>query len=250
MTKEKKMSINQASARSVAEKLTKLHGDLSFAEQANLKLILGLSAGELVSNASASEVGRYAVTEALEMLCPYQVQDPRGVQYRGRPQFLSDDLLEALIQEAQEVGKTAIPFDEHYLGCGGPIADKIAVSEELADLVQSVVPGAESTGIASYIIYRDEGQGIIPHVDTDIFSLNVLLMLEHNVGMDIDQPSALQMHYADGQTERFDLSPGEIVIFLAGTQAHSRSAISSGENVTILTFGFMPQGAPIENYKR
>jgi hypothetical protein len=236
---------------SVGQRLADLHSSLNPAEQANLKLILGLSAGHLVPERDPGSVnGRVAVSEALELLCPYEVDDPRGAQYRGRPELVTDELLGSLIAEAQEVGATAVPFDEHYLGCGGPIADRLATSPELTALVRSVVPGAEPTGIASYLFYKDAGQGIIPHIDTDIFSLNVLLMLAHETPADPVTTSALYMHYPDGSDERFQLTPGEVVIFLAGTQAHSRTPIAEGERVTILTFGFMPQGAPIGNYRR
>jgi hypothetical protein len=236
---------------SVGQRLADLHSSLNPAEQANLKLILGLSAGHLVPERDPGSVnGRAAVSEALELLCPYEVDDPRGAQYRGRPALVTDELLGSLIAEAQEVGATAVPFDEHYLGCGGPIADRLATSPELTALVRSVVPGAEPTGIASYLFYKDAGQGIIPHIDTDIFSLNVLLMLAHETPADPVTTSALYMHYPDGSDERFQLTPGEVVIFLAGTQAHSRTPIAEGERVTILTFGFMPQGAPIGNYRR
>ena len=236
---------------SVGQRLADLHGTLSPAEQANLKLILGLSAGHLVPERGPdAEQGRAAVSEALELLCPYKVTDPRGAQYRGRPELMTDGLLETLIAEAEEVGATAVPFDEHYLGCGGTVADRLATSPALTALVRSVVPGAEPTGIASYLFYRDAGQGIIPHIDTDIFSLNVLMMLRHDVPADAPTSSALYMHYPDGSEERFGLTPGEVVIFLAGTQAHSRTPIAEGERVTILTFGFMPEGAPIGNYRR
>ncbi|WP_158897295.1 hypothetical protein [Streptomyces hygroscopicus] len=238
-------------AMAMGQRLAELHRTLTPAEQANLKLILGLSAGRLVPDkGSESERGRRAVSEALEILCPYDVADPRGIQYRGRPEFLTDDLLTALVAEAEQVGQKAVPFDEHYLGMGGTVADRIATSEELAGLVASVVPKAEATGIASYLFYRDAGQGIIPHIDTDIFSLNVLMMLKHEIPPGIAEPSALYMHFADGSEQRLQLEPGEVVIFLAGTQAHSRTPIQQDERVTILTFGFMPEGAPLENYRR
>lgn len=238
-------------APTMGRRLADLHRTLRPAEQANLKLILGLSAGRLVPDKDpGSEHGRRAVSEALEILCPYDVADPRGVQYRGRPSFLTDDLLGSLVTEAACVGQTAVPFDEHYLGCGGAVADQLATSDVLAELVAEVVPKAVATGIASYLFYRDAGQGIIPHIDTDIFSLNVLMMLAHDIPPGLTEPSALYMHFADGTEQRLQLSPGEVVIFLAGTQAHSRTPIRDGERVTILTFGFMPEGAPLENYRR
>ncbi|TFB94442.1 hypothetical protein E3O10_01320 [Cryobacterium luteum] len=236
---------------SIAARLVELHRNATTAERANLKLILGLSAGNLVpSSDSLAAESRRAVSETLELLCPYDVPDPRGLQYRGRPDFLTDDLFDRLLQESISKREIAIPFDEHYLGAGGLVADDVALSAELAALVESVVPGAESTGIASYLFYKDEGQGIDPHIDTDIFSLNILMMLQHRLPGTEVEPSALYMHYPDGSEERLQLQPGEVVIFLAGTQAHSRTRIGADESVSILTFGFMPKGAPIENYRR
>lgn len=233
----------------LADRISTLHAGLTPAEQANLKLILGLSAGQLASQADTSQA-RSAVTRTLDLLCPYDVEDPHGVQYRGRPDFLTDDLLARLQQDAREIAPKAVAFDEHYLGYGSATADWLSTSPELADFVSTIVPASLPTGVASLLYYRDAGQGIVPHVDTDIFSLNILLMLDHQYPEGLEEPSALQMHYADGEVERVQLSAGELVIFLAGTQAHSRSPIVEGENVTILTFGFMPVGAPIENYRR
>lgn len=238
-----------ADVSTIGRQLADLHHALTPAEQANLKLILGLSAGHLVpADDPMSRRSRKEVSEALEILCPYDVADPRGVQYRGRPGFLTDELLKALITEAEEIGPGAVPFDEHYLGYGGPVASRVATSPELAAMVAGIVPRAVSTGVASYLFYRDAGQGIIPHIDTDIFSLNILLMLRHEYPEGLTEPSALYMHYPDGSKDRFQLESGEVVVFLAGTQAHSRSTIVQDEKVTILTFGFMPEGAPITNY--
>lgn len=233
----------------LADRISTLHESLTPAEQANLKLLLGLSAGQLASDSDTGRA-RAEVTRTLDLLCPYEVADPHGLQYRGRPEFLTDELLAQLQQDARDIAERAVPFDEHYLGYGSAAADALSTSEELSTFLADIVPSAVPTGVASLLYYRDEGQGIRPHVDTDIFSLNVLLMLDHEYPSGLEQPSALQMHYADGTVERVQLEPGELVVFLAGTQAHSRSPIVQGEHVTILTLGFMPEGAPIENYTR
>ncbi|MEI2730416.1 MAG: hypothetical protein V9G08_00085 [Dermatophilaceae bacterium] len=233
----------------LADRISRLHETLSPAEQANLKLLLGLSAGQLASDADNGQA-RAEVTRTLDLLCPYDVADPHGLQYRGRPPFLTDQLLAQLQQDAHDIAPRAVPFDEHYLGYGSAAADALSTSDELRGFIAGIVPSAVPTGVASLLYYRDPGQGIRPHVDTDIFSLNVLIMLEHGYPDDLQHPSALQMHYADGTVEPVVLEPGELVVFLAGTQAHSRSPIVRGEHVTILTLGFMPEGAPIENYRR
>ena len=49
------------------------------------------------------------------------------------------------------------------------------------------------------------GRRQYPHIDTDIFSLNVLMMLAHDIPDGTPEPSALHMHYADGSKERFQL---------------------------------------------
>ncbi|MGV0870471.1 hypothetical protein [Corynebacterium kalidii] len=233
----------------LGQRLAELNDSLTPAEQANYKLILGLSAGHLAQENSVGE-SRQTVTDTLHQLCPYEVDKVEGLQYRGRPDFMTDELLHKLQNEARSLESDAIPYDEHYLGYGGSVADQVAVSNELTEMVTAIVPKSAPTGIASYLFYRDPGQGIIPHVDTDIFSLNILLMLEHQTVEGDPEPSALTLHYPDGTTEAVDLEAGEIAVFLAGTQAHSRTPIKSGEKVSILTFGFMPEGAPIENYRR
>ncbi|TXJ83303.1 hypothetical protein E2C11_07470 [Streptomyces lavendulae] len=53
----------------MGQRLADLHRTLTPAEQANLKLILGLSAGQLVPDKDpSSEKGRQAVSEALTVL--------------------------------------------------------------------------------------------------------------------------------------------------------------------------------------
>ena len=100
------------------------------------------------------------------------------------------------------------------------------------------------------LIIRIWGHWICLILSSIYFSLNILMMLQHRLPATAIEPSALYMHYPDGSEERLQLQPGEVVIFLAGTQAHSRTRIAAQESVSILTFGFMPKGAPIENYRR
>ncbi|MCB5163456.1 hypothetical protein LG634_01130 [Streptomyces bambusae] len=54
----------------MGQRLAELHGMLTPAEQANLELILGLSAGhQLPDHDPDSATGRRAVSEAMELLC-------------------------------------------------------------------------------------------------------------------------------------------------------------------------------------
>jgi hypothetical protein len=229
-------------------KLRNFNSTLTEAEKANFKLLLGLSAGGLVPNFErpkfdAPRMALDAVTETLAKLQPYSNRiSKNGIAFRGRPKFLTDNLLKSLQVEAESIRPRTVRFDEHYLGCGAPIANKLATSFELVEFVKANVGFVEPTGVASFIFYDEVGQGIDPHIDTDIFSLNVLLMLSHKVPEKIAARSTLVVFPPDAEPESFDLEPGEVVIMFAGSIAHGRQRVTKDESVSILTFGFHPLG--------
>ena len=232
----------------LADKLKAFNNGLSEPEKANFKLILGLSAGGLITDMRRPEkldeaVAIDTVTETLSKLQPYSNRiSKNGIAYKGRPQFVTDQLLKDLQEEALSIRGAAIRFDEHFLGCGAPIANELAVSKELVDFVQVHTGKVKPTGVASFLFYDEEGQGIDPHIDTDIFSLNVLLMLSHEESRNPNHDSALFVFPPGERPEKINLLPGEIVIMFAGSIAHGRQRMKRGESVSILTFGFHPLG--------
>jgi hypothetical protein len=125
-----------------------------------------------------------------------------------------------------------------------PIANKLATSDELVSLVHEHAGNVSPTGIASFLYYDEPGQGIDPHIDTDIFSLNVLLMLDHQRPAGMDSGSILVMFPPHAEPQQLNLEPGEMVIFFAGSIAHGRKRIQPDESVSILTFGFKPLSIP------
>ncbi len=228
------------------QKLRQFNENLTEAEKANFKLLLGLSAGGLMTGFKRpSEVDAVnaldTVTETLATLQPYSNRITRnGIAFRGRPAWMSDTLLTSIQEEAQSIRPMARRFDEHFLGCGASLANQLAVSKELVEFVQEHAGDLKPTGIASFLFYDEEGQGIDPHIDTDIFSLNVILMLSHK---HVSNPaSALVVFPPRGEPERINLQPGEIIIMFAGSITHGRERIKQGETVSILTFGFHPLG--------
>jgi len=229
------------------EKLDALCQGLSPAEQANYKLLMGLAASGLSpsfdntkspdGNIRAFEV----VSHCLTSFQPYKDRMTKnGIAWRGRPDFMTDELLASLQKEADETRKVAYAYDNHYVGPGAPIANALALSAELKGLVRLHAGNVQSTGIASYLYYEREGQGIPPHIDTDIFSLNVLLMLKHRGGG--ARRSCLVVFPSHDYSERIDLELGEIVILFAGSVTHAREYMAADEEVGILTFGFHPLG--------
>lgn len=229
------------------ETLRQFHETLSEAEQANYKLLLGLAAGGLSPDLELPSVEEKrrafgAVSETLVRLQPYSKRISRnGIAYRGRPDFMSDELLAAQIEEARDLRPRAIRYENHFLGTGAPLANRLAMSPEMTSLVRHHAGDVQPTGIASFLYYDEPGQGIEPHIDTDVFSLNVIVMLAHEAGE--GRPSNLVVFPPNSEPERIDLRPGEMVIMFAGSIAHGRERMRPGESVWILTLGFHPLGA-------
>jgi hypothetical protein len=240
------------SGNHLSDQLRSLNEKLSEAEQANFKLLLGLAAGGLAPDfaqppGQEQQAAFDTVSATLARLQPYGDRiSPDGVAFRGRPALMSDEMLASLQAEARDLRPSALRFDEHFLGCGAPIANKLATSDELVSLVREHAGEVSPTGIASFLYYDEPGQGIDPHIDTDIFSLNVLLMLDHQrpAGMGSGPGSVLVMFPPHAEPQQLDLEPGEMVIFFAGSIAHGRKRIAEGESVSILTFGFQPLSVP------
>lgn len=228
----------------LALKLLRLSDHLDEPERSNLMLLLSLAAGGLSPTFDRPSVGIDAcafntITETLVGLQPYRDRiGANGIAYRGRPPFMTDKLLMSLQSEAVELRPHAHRFDEHFLGCGAPTANALAASDQLSAFVTQFAGDVQSTGVASFIYYDEPGQGIQPHVDTEVFSLNVLIMLGHK--RVLGKNSALVIFPPRGEEERIDLMDGEMVIFFAGSVPHGREPIQVGESVSILTLGFSP----------
>ena len=230
----------------LADKLQHFNTTLTEAEKANFKLLLGLAAGGLAPGFTKPQDGSQAVafdavSVTLSKLQPYKKRiSDNGIAYRGRPALMTNELLAALQSEARALRPSAKRFEEHFLGCGAPLANELAISPMLTSFVCFHAGEVEATGVASFLYYDEVGQGIDPHIDTDIFSLNVLVMLEHVQSS--TSPSALVIFPPHREPQRLELAPGEMVIMFAGSIAHRRERMKVGESVSILTFGFQPVG--------
>lgn len=175
----------------------------------------------------------------LRILSPNGINIPKnGIVYKGFPSWVTDDLTLSLQNEASCRRHEPLDRIDHFLGCGGDIADALAVRKEVVEFVEknvgiNVIP----TGISSYLYYDSPGLGIKPHVDTDVFSINLMLMLKHDCS-DCCEPSATLVFPEDRDTEYHRLRVGQVMIMYGGSVIHSRSIIEKDENVTLLTIGF------------
>jgi hypothetical protein len=225
--------------------LREFQSNLTPAEVINFKLILGLAAGGLADGFKIpldheNVIAFQLIREELLSLSQVKLRvGLSGVVWQGRPNFLTDVVLQDLIEEAKELRKKAAKFDNHFISPGASIANRLATSFELYELVSKYAGTVKPTGVASILYYEDEGQGIPPHIDTDIFSLNVILMLEHRCDA-IPDPSALVVFPPNDSPKRIHLASGEMVIMYAGSIIHGREPLHKNEQVTIITFGFQP----------
>lgn len=228
---------------SLSDKLAALAETMDDAERANYKLLLGMAAGGLVRDGRPpeNELGALAFTTAVRSIARLQphrnVVTRSGVAYRGRPSFVTIDLLNLLSQESARLRGNAVRFDDHLVVRGGPVASEIAVSRELEAILNEYSDHLTPTGRANYLYYDEPGMGIDPHVDNEEFSINVIMMLEH---IHCGPPSALVLYPPDGPMERIFLSPGEMIVLYADSIAHARERMGQGEKVRIVAFGFQP----------
>lgn len=219
---------------SVSKILRELNSKLNTEEAENYKLLLCMAAGGLAPRGlmpiEKSRIDAFRVV--LQCLRDYQSQ---GVMWRGRPPLMTNDLLTSLQAESRRTRSIAKETDRYLLGCGGQIADHFARDAELSNLVTENFPGVTATGIASYIYYEGEGHGLDPHVDTEVYTINVVLMLEHFY---VEHPSHLLVYDKDIEPTRVLLAPGEMIILNAGSVVHAREDMGQDERVSILTVGF------------
>jgi hypothetical protein len=227
----------------LSEKLLDLAATMTAEERACLKILLGAAAAELMRSGRLGE-GTFetttlsAIVAAVSRLQPHRDRVPaNGVVYRGRPDFVSDELLQALRTEANTLRPTAVRFHDHLVVSGARGARDVAFSPALAALLRTHAGPAVPTTKANYLYYDEPGLGIEPHVDNEEFSLNAIMMLRHE---HVSAPSALVLFPLDAPPEKMYLEPGEMVVMFADSIVHARERVGVGEKVSIVAFGFAP----------
>jgi hypothetical protein len=221
----------------LVDKLDSITAGLDEAELDNYKLLLGIAAGGLAPHGHLPTSGAKSEAFQTVLKCLAKIQ-PTGVVWRGRPDFMTDELLVSLQREADEGRGKAIRHDRYFLGYGGPVADRLARSGALVDFVSNHTTRMAPTGVASYLWYDEPGCGLDPHIDTETFTLNGIIMLRHTY---VTEPaSGLQLYPPDQPAERIHLEPGELLLLYAGGTVHAREDVKPGESISLLTVGFRP----------
>ena len=179
----------------------------------------------------------HALAELLRMLTPQADNIPtNGIMYRGFPEWLSVATLARLQAEAYQRRDQPLDRSDHFLGCGGAVADSLSVNPQVLEFMRGLIGPTQATGIASYLYYDNTGMGIRPHVDTEVFSVNLMLMLRHECKG--GRPSATVVFPAYGEPEAYRLRLGEVMVMHGSSVIHTRSLVQQGEDIHLLTIGF------------
>lgn len=231
----------------LVDRLSRLSSELTVAERENLKFLLSMAAGGLLSG-HAQTINESLRSQALmtaQYALPRLHGDLRpefetGVLFCGRAPFLSDRDIAVLDHESREYRRRAERFHDHYVASGAPIARELALSQSINDFLSSRAGPVLPTYKANYLYYDEPGLGIDPHVDKDEFSLNVLTMLEH---LPDRRHSELILYPPEQDSVHVHLEPGESLVFFADSVTHQRTRTVDGEKIRLVSFGYRTVGS-------
>ena len=223
----------------LADKLITLYDSLpSEQERFHIHLLMSVAMGGLAPRIAEGrrEIAEKTWDAGIKVISH---MNPAGLAYIGDPRFVREEYLSDLITESRSQGTIAHRAGNHELAPGGDIATKLSTDQRLISLVsESIGLSVEPSLISSYLFYNKEGDYLYPHVDTEIFAINCIVMLEHTIPSEEPDGSALIVYPPGKGKTRLHLQPGEIVIILASGTVHGREEIKKGEHVVILTIGF------------
>lgn len=228
-------------------RLTQLSSELSTAERENLKFLLSMAAGGLLSGHAGDipESLRGVALSAAQHSLPklhgnLRPEFDTGVVFCGRGEFFTDGDIAMLDRESIANRARAERFHDHYVASGAPLARELSLSQAINDFLSPRVGPVLPTYKANYLYYDEPGLGIDPHVDKDEFSLNVLTMLEHRPD---HRHSELILYPPDQDALHIQLERGESLVFFADSVTHQRTRTANDETIRLVSFGYRTIGS-------
>lgn len=192
------------------------------------------------------ELERFNIAlNSLAILQPYKDRIPEyGIAYKGRPQFMTAELVADLQEEAKKFrSKAVVNIDQYLSGAETDTKDSVAEKLEDLDLLHSLVnqyagPCMPSF-ISNYIYYDSPGQCSKPHVDNDFTAITVMIGLEHRY-QNNTETSASVSYWANKPRYDYRLAPGELAIFFGASTLHGRTPVADNEIVNSLLLSYRP----------
>ncbi|GIG68354.1 hypothetical protein [Phytomonospora endophytica] len=166
-----------------------------------------------------------------------------GVFHLGRPGWLTGELFDGLLRESREQRAGAEKIREQHFAELGPVGCSLRESDELRNYVETNAGvSATASGKGNYRYYDIPHSHVVPHIDTDQFALNVIVMLEHDWVSERRSGLLLFPHGKDPVTVLLEV--GEVILFYARRVIHARTPISDNndERAVNLGIGFTPAG--------
>lgn len=216
--------------------MLELSGSLSFAERHVQRLLLGCALRRLVPSEHLPR-GRDLNMVAIVLAGLARLQSDT-VLYLGRPEFLTDELVRALQEEAQESRAGASVIHHWCTADLGRAAYGFIESDGLRTLVSRLAGRVAPTGYGKYVYCDEEVSGGGVHLHTQPFAVNVELKLahEHPAG----DPGQLVLWPPHSDKQRFEVWPGEMVLWFNGGVPHTREDPRPGEKMTAVSVFFEP----------
>jgi hypothetical protein len=174
---------------------------------------------------------------------------PFGLVYIGRPDFMTDDLVQALREEAALYRSRARPIaagdplqflyqsDTH---AGELLSEQLAESKQVKDLVETHTGAVDRSYVTSYIYYDQPGHCSKPHIDNYFTSVTAMVGLRHDSISGVLSSSSV-IYWPDRPRLNYQLRPGEVAIFFGVSVLHGRTPVVAGETVHSLLLSFRPK---------
>jgi hypothetical protein len=162
-----------------------------------------------------------------------------GVHPLGRPPFISDRLLEMLVEEAREQLPERAQNEKRVTAHAGRVLATLAVSRKLRDAATEAFGFAVAPTLAAVYMHDPSRSYVRTHLDNSRYELVVHVVLEHVPPGDGSSGSGLVVHLP-GRPRPLCLlvPPGEAVALCGRGTIHSWQRLGPGETRTLTGIGF------------
>jgi hypothetical protein len=227
--------------------LKELRGLLTPVEQDLLRRRLSFECARLfheVFDLPEDEARRLRMDLLMTALAAGRALPDYGLAYRGRPTWMTEQLLRDLQDEADHFAPSAymnayqqiarVDSDHDDTAC-----ERFARSGQLVALVRAHAGNCVPLHITSYLYYDCPQQFCEPHTDTQLIPISVLVELRHEW---TSAPRSRTVSYWPHQARLEHLGePGEISVFFGSHALHGRTAPGPGERIQALLMSFGPR---------
>lgn len=159
-----------------------------------------------------------------------------GVLFRGRPPWLTAELLAWFSAEAARLRSSAMRSPHYWFALGSAAVEQIGRTAPARSFVETLAGPVRDDVKVVFNYYEKPGEGVAPHIDRDSFTLILLTLLRHDHA---GAPrSALYVYPPEGEPTRLELAPGDVVLLHAGSTVHQRTVLGPDEHVQTMSIGF------------